>query len=638
MNTTIIKRIVCVLLLLTTTITQAQQDRFLTIEAKLKELAAVSPGLNEKVELSVNGVAIQEFIRGLATTNNLNVSIDAGLNARVVNNFTNVTVADVLLFLCKKYDLDIAFIGNIMSFTQYAAPPIPIQPYVAKTIKITYDKASDLLTMDLANDSLSTVAKEITKISEKNVVFAPELSAKMVNGYIQAMAFAPAMDKFAFANDLKITPTSDNFYLIEKKGAVSDIAGVNGQNNSGKKTRTAANINPGVSIKVENNLITLDASNLPISDILSAASEELKTNYFLFTDPKGNASLNVKNATFDDFLNLLFTSTEYTFKKENDIYLIGDRGMEGLRGTKVISLKYRTVEKVIDFIPADLKKGIEVKTFTDQNSLIVCGSQPRIAELEAFIRDIDRVVPVISIEVMIVDVNNNHTVASGIKAGLADKPTVTGGTVFPELNLNLGAGAINSIISGINGLGLVNLGKVTPNFYLNLQLLEQNGDVKINSTPLLSTLNGNKATMSIGETRYYQEKNTNVISTQSTTTVESKVYKPLQAEFSMSINPIVSGDEQITLEISVKQSSFTNQSAGEGSPFNTTSRDFQSLIRVKNQEMIMLGGLDNDTKNATSSGVPVLSRIPVIRWFFSSRTRTKAKSKLTIFIKPTVIY
>jgi type IV pilus assembly protein PilQ len=52
----------------------------------------------------------------------------------------------------------------------------------------------------------------------------------------------------------------------------------------------------------------------------------------------------------------------------------------------------------------------------------------------------------------------------------------------------------------------------------------------------------------------------------------------------------------------------------------------------------MLGGLDNDTKSETGSGVPILSRIPVLKWFFGIHTRTKTKSKLTIFIKPTVIY
>ena len=377
--------------------------------------------------------------------------------------------------------------------------------------------------------------------------------------------------------------------------------------------------------------------NVPISDILSAVSAELKSNYFLFTEPKGNISLNIKNATNDEFLNHLFNSTAYTFKKEDEIYLIGDRNIEGLRATKVIALKYRTVEKIIDFIPADLKKDLDIKMFNDQNSLILCGSQPRINELEAFLRDIDRVVPVISIEVLIVDIRNSHAVSSGIKAGLGDKPVTTGGTVFPELNLNFGANSINSIIDGINGLGVVNLGKVTPNFYLSLQLMEQNGNIKINSTPLLATLNGHEAKMNIGETRYYLEQNSNVIATTSTTTQNTQVYKPLNAEFAMTINPIVSGDEQITMDITVKQSSFTTQTGTNG-PYGTSSRNFQSLIRVKNQEMIMLGGLDDISLDESSSGVPVLSRIPIIKWFFSTRSKKKNKNKLTIFIKPTVIY
>jgi type IV pilus assembly protein PilQ len=633
------KNSVCLFLLLfivTTTI--AQNERFTTIENKLKEIAAITPGLNEKVELSVNGVSIQEFIRGLALTNNLNVSIDANLTTKIYNNFSDVTVSDILLFLVKKYDLDLTFVGNIMSFTQYTAPPliIPTVKYVPKDIKVSYDKNSNFLSLDLNQDSLAVVAKEITRVSEKNVVFAPDLTNKIVSGYIQNMPFNSAMDKLAFANDLKITPAEDNSYLVEKADAVSP----NGQNPAVKSNLNKYSNNvSGIDLKSDaSNRLTVEAINAPISDLLAAASKELKINYFLFVEPKGNTSLNIKDENYDEFLNHLFNGTEYSFKKEGEIYLIGERNLEGLRATKVISLKYRTVDKVMDFIPGDLKKGVEIKAFNDQNSLIVCGSQPRIDEIQAFLRDIDRVVPVISIEVMIIDINNTHNVSAGIKAGLGQAPTKTGGDLFPSLDLRLGAGSINSVIDGINGTGIVNLGKVTPNFYVTLQLMEQNGDVKINSTPLLSTLNGNEAKMSIGETRYYSENNTNTISTQSTTVVQSIVYKPLEAKFSMTINPIVSGDEQITLEIAVTQSIFTNQSGKEGSPFNQTSRDFKSLIRVKNQEMIMLGGLDNDTKSETGSGVPILSRIPVLKWFFGIHTRTKTKSKLTIFIKPTVIY
>lgn len=632
MNLKRLNKLVFVILILVTTLANAQQDRFTVIEEKLKELSKETLGLNEKVELSVNGIAIQEFIRALATSNNLNVSVDPSLSAKVINNFSNVTVADVLLFLCKKYDLDVTFIGNIMSFSQYAAPPAAPAKYTPKLLDISYDKTTDLLSLDLSNDSLAMVVKELTKLSQKNVMFSSGLAGKKVSGYIQNMLFNSALENLAFANELKVTLTEDNFYLIEKMDAE---ASNKKSNSSGQNSHSAKS---GLNVKSDaNKLVSVDAVNVPISDILAAVSFELKNSYFLFTEPKGNISLTVKNATNDEFLNHLFNSTEYTFKKEGEIYLIGDRNIEGLRATKVVALKYRTVEKVIDFIPADLKKDVDIKTFSDLNSLILCGSQPRIEELVAFLRDIDRVVPVISIEVLIVDIRNSHAVASGIKAGLGTSPTKTGGDVFPQLNLNLGANSINSIVDGINGLGVVNLGKVTPNFYLSLQLMEQNGTIKINSTPLLSTLNGHEAKMNIGETRYYLEQNSNVIATTSTTTQNTQVFKPLNAEFAMTINPIVSGDEQITMEITVKQSSFTTQTGTNG-PYGTSSRNFQSLIRVKNQEMIMLGGLDDDSQDETASGVPILSRIPIIKWFFSSRTKKKNKSKLTIFIKPTVIY
>lgn len=630
-----LKRLKCLffLIFILGTFSIKAQDRFVGIESKLKELSKDTPGLNDKVELSVNGVAIQEFIRGLATTNNLNVSVDPSLTTKVVNNFSNVTVSDVLLFLAKKYELDISFIGTIISVTPYLTATVKTQ-YAPKPLKITYNKTDNTLSFDLYNDSLALVAKEITKISQKNVVFSSELAGKMVSGFIQNMNFASALDKLAFANDLKVTPTNDNFYLIEKAIPIS----TNSNNGKSNYVSNSYSSNQGLKVKSDGNkLVSIDAMNVPISDILQSVTSELKANYFLLVEPKGNTSLNIKNETYDDFLSLLFNGTDYTFKKDGEIYLIGDRNTEKIRSTKVIPLKYRTIDKVIEFIPPDLKKGIDVKAFIELNSLIVSGSQPRIDELQSFILDIDKVVPVISIEVMIVDISNSHTVSTGIKAGLGTKPATTGGDVFPGVDLSLGAGAINTIIDGINGTGIVNLGKVTPNFYVNIQALETNGDLKITSTPLVSTMNGHEAKIGNSEIRYYLEQNSNVIASQTTTISNTQIFKPLTAEFSLVITPVVSGDEQITMDISFKQSTFTTQLA-KNAPFGTKSRDFQSLIRVKNQEMIMLGGLDEDIKNESASGLPILSRIPIIKWFFSSRTKTKTKNKLTIFIKPTVLY
>src|SRR6185436_14496622 len=119
--------------------------------------------------------------------------------------------------------------------------------------------------------------------------------------------------------------------------------------------------------------------------------------------------------------------------------------------------------------------------------------------------------------------------------------------------------SINNLINGINGLGIVNLGKVTPNFYLKLKALEQQGVLKLKSTPKLATLNGHEAKLSIGRTEYYLEIQSSVVGIQTPFPVQSQQYKSVSADLSLTINPIVSGDEQITLDIMVKQSNFTER-------------------------------------------------------------------------------
>jgi type IV pilus assembly protein PilQ len=238
---------------------------------------------------------------------------------------------------------------------------------------------------------------------------------------------------------------------------------------------------------------------------------------------------------------------------------------------------------------------------------------------------------------MVVDSKTGHTTTTGLKAGIADKSAVSGGTLFPEVNYNLNATSINSLINSFNGFGLVKLGKVTENFYFNIGVLEDQGIVKKRSTPKLATLNGHEATMTLGNTEYYLEESNNVIGSQNPQNIITKQYKSVKADFTLKIKPIISGNEQITLEIKVDQSDFTGRISPQAPP-GAVSRNFESLIRVKNEEMILLGGLETNSVSDAGSGVPLLGRIPVLKWIFSSRKREKSASKLNVFIKPVIVY
>ncbi|QXP72533.1 general secretion pathway protein GspD [Tenacibaculum sp. AHE15PA] len=294
-------------------------------------------------------------------------------------------------------------------------------------------------------------------------------------------------------------------------------------------------------------------------------------------------------------------------------------------------------EALVNILPEDVKKDLEIITDIELNSFIVSGEAQKIEKFKKFISKIDKKIPFILIEVMILEISKNATVNAGIDLGLGKEPTKDIGSLFPSANVTLGATTINKIIGGFNGMGPVNAGKVVPNFFAKIQLMETNGDIKIRSTPKLSTLSGHQATLSNGERSYYKIERTDVIGTQNPQTVITNDYVPIDADLSISIRPMVSGSEQITLSINVNQSSFNGKKIDASAPIGMNSREFTSTIRVQDQDVIILGGLEENVKNDSGSGVPLLARIPVIKWLFSKKTRTNSKTKLSVLIKPTII-
>lgn len=632
--------LICLLLSVTT----YADDRIKQIEDKLSAMVVEMPGLEEKVQMSVSGVSIQEFMRGIADAHKLNISVDPSIQQEIVNNFANATVSDVLIFICKEYELSINFIGSIMSIVKYIPPKQEAVETPKKVLQITYNESKNELSLDLSNDSLETVAKAITQKSKKNMVLASGVTPKIVSSYIEDMPFDNAMEKFGIANDLSITKTEDGFYLIDRKttstGANSPNTNASNRTNTNRPTNTTTNTNAAAdfSFEAKNNAdISVFGNDVEIDEVIKSVAKETGIDYYFVSDIKDKTTVNVQSTTFQGLLDNLFQGTEITYEYKNGIYIIGERKTEGLRVTKVIQLQHRSVETINDNIPADIKQNVDVKEFVDLNSLIVSGSHPQIKEIEYFIKQIDKVVPVVLIEVMIVDYSNSRTNSTGIEVGLGDNPTTTTATILSDPSVNLSSTSINSLIESFNGYGILNLGKVTPNFYVNIKALESQGILNIKSTPKLATLNGHEATMTIGKTEYYVQETFNTLANTTTQTTTTRTFQSVNADLTITIKPFVSGDDQITLEVTVSQSDFTAR-IEPGAPPGNISRDFTSLIRVKDQEMVLLGGLEENAIRESGSGVPFLSRIPIIKWFFSSRTKEKSKTKLNIFIKPTVIY
>src|SRR3569833_1694350 len=117
-------KILCVLVVLQVSapLLRAQEDRFSVLDKRIKDLAAIVPGLNQKAELSVTDITLKEFLQALAATHNLNLNIDPSHIQKVNNRFSDETKGNILVYLARQNSQDYTFIGSIITITPYRNP------------------------------------------------------------------------------------------------------------------------------------------------------------------------------------------------------------------------------------------------------------------------------------------------------------------------------------------------------------------------------------------------------------------------------------------------------------------------------------------------------------------------------------
>lgn len=630
------------LMLFLTGLAKAQNtDRIKMIETNLSLLASQSPGLKQKVQLTVTGLPMRDYLNALARATGVNISSDPSLTGPVFDTFNGVTAAEVLAFLAYKYSLDISITGSIILVSPYN-PPISSMPALPKVINAGYNQQAGTLSLELSNDSLRSVARRITAISGKNVVVPIPLQDKTVSGYIISAPFDAALDKLAFINNLKIARTGDGFYVFQALEENEENY-INGdKNTSTRKFARPAQGRPqtaGVYARMVGGkkVLSADAFNAPIDDLLRQASSEAGKNYVMYTDLKGSITIHVNDVSYETFLSMLLKNTEYSFRQDDGVYFIGDRKVTGVATFKTVKLKRRAVDSTLmRSLPSEITNGLQIQPFRELNAILLSGSAMKVNEAEAIIRQLDELVPVVLIELTMIDVHKNRVVSTGISAGIADS-VKTGGKVLPGINYTFGSKSINDFLGSVGKLTSLNLGHVTPNFYASINALETQGNVEVRSVPKLSSLNGHPASFSIGKKAYYKDVTQSIYPGLNNPTSQfTNIYREVNADLAVNINPVVSDNEQVTLSIKINISDFLNLPT-DGSPPPQAISKYETSLRVKSEDTILLGGIERTESNESSSGIPILSRIPILKWLFSSRTKTSDKVVTLLLIKSTII-
>ncbi len=446
---------------------------------------------------------------------------------------------------------------------------------------------------------------------------------------------------------------------------------------------------------------SLTAVNVPVSDLLFQIAKDAGKQIDIYSGLTGRATINALNQPLDkildrlseqggfiyaldgntiqikpdfpewrnynvDYVNINKTSEDSIQMKMN-VSAGGGATTSGQGGSSTkVSVKsehnfWSRLENNITLLaqldPYSLASSTTVSTSTtaglSQNTVInpeagvisVYTTNKKHKAIKQYIREVTtRAQRQVLIEATVVEVVLNDTYQAGIDWSLINRDGL-GFTLgrteidLPSTGLSIGtftaAGTAGTIASG--GLNILS----------KLNLLKQFGDSKILSSPKIMAINNQTALLKVVRNQVYftVDVNTTAATTDvaATSTYETEIHT-VPVGFTMSVTPFVSEAGDVTLNVRPTISTISEWVDDPNPALTVQSRipiiqekEMSSVLRLKDRQTAVIGGLIEDKNQNYRDGVPWLSDVPIMGDLFSSRSDATTKTELVIFIRPVII-
>lgn len=295
---------------------------------------------------------------------------------------------------------------------------------------------------------------------------------------------------------------------------------------------------------------------------------------------------------------------------------------------------------------ATVSKDVRVIADKDNNALVILASPADYEKIESAIRKLDVVPRQVLIEVLIAEVTLTDDLSYGIdwfinaRSGLSSTgsgglgPNVTTGTLnFGSLPTTGGVPSPTGTLPAFTG-GLQLVNTLGGDVRGVLRAVGGDSRLKIVSSPSLMVIDNQKAQIQVGSrvpTLSSQQTGAGT-----TTGVISSV-QYLDTGILLGVTPRVNSGGRITLEISQEVSeAFKTTTSDIPSP-TITKRTAQSVVTTQSGETLVFAGLIQNKRSLSSSGIPLLSKIPLLGGLFGQQTFRDENTELVILITPKLI-
>jgi MSHA biogenesis protein MshL len=297
-------------------------------------------------------------------------------------------------------------------------------------------------------------------------------------------------------------------------------------------------------------------------------------------------------------------------------------------------------DSLIHIIAVDPQATVDIN---QQSGIVIVRAKPmQLREVESFLSatqtQISRQV-ILEAKILEVTLDDSHQDGvnweSIVREGIQRAPLLTG---------------IGGVMSPSTFASVFTLGANSGSFNAFVELMATQGKTNVLSSPRISTLNNQTAIIKVGQDEYFaydiQTGNAGGTVGSIGSTIVTTPYPKLDVFFSgiaLDVTPQIDDDEDITLHIHPSITKVTEVTKTFGNSIGalplalTTVRESDSIVKAKNGQIIVLGGLMQENDNEKKQGVTGLAAIPYIGSLFRVNTGTTQKSELIILLKATFI-
>lgn len=385
----------------------------------------------------------------------------------------------------------------------------------------------------------------------------------------------------------------------------------------------------------------------------------------------GNSFSTVPAFAADDRTNsILISGNAVARAKMRAIILNLDTPETEYGNTRVFRLKYANAEDLVDVLKGIIKTSggtsgsaaeksaagnpentrLEITADKSLNALVVTASPNRMQAIESVISQLDVRRQQVLVEAIIAEVSNGVTKKIGAQflVGGSSGTVPIGISTFNGLLSSVASTATSSTSTSSAALGLasalgdggnVGVGRFSQDgtdFALLVSALAGDAGNNILSTPSLLTLDNQEASIVVGQnipivTGSYAQTGSATTPTNPFQTITRE-----DIGVKLKVTPTISPDGTVRLKIEQEVSSL-DSAVQSSAGLITNKRNVTTTVQVDDGDVVVLGGLIDDTTNANQQSVPGLGDIPILGNLFRYRSASTTKRNLMIFIRPLIV-